>query len=209
MNNRYDEVMDKIEVTDEMRNRILQNLQSVNFVQKHHNKTVRFSPIKKYLSVAACFAILLVGVLMLPNMLNSVPSGNEVLTPGTNIAKVSTLEELSNEVGFEVSDITGLPFEVQEKTYTAYWDELAEIDYRGEGQTAVFRKSSGQDDNSGDYTEYPDTQETTVGTFAVTLKGQSGSYVLATWHDGQYSYSLNITNGLTMAEWEHIVSKMN
>lgn len=45
--------------------------------------------------------------------------------------------------------------------------------------------------------------------FAVTLKGQSESYVLATWHDGQYSYSLNITNGLTMADWERIVSEMN
>ena len=77
------------------------------------------------------------------------------------------------------------------------------------GRRRYSGKSPGQDDNSGDYTEYPDTQEITVGTFAVTLKGQSESYVLATWHDGQYSYSLNITNGLTMADWERIVSEMN
>lgn len=121
--------------------------------KSHRIRSFAFLLSRSIFSVAACFAILLVGALTLPNMLNQVPSGNEVLTPGADIAEVSTPEELSDAVGFEVSDITCLPFEVQERTYTAYWEELAEIEYRGEGQTAVFRKSLGQDDNSGDYTE--------------------------------------------------------
>ena len=51
MKNRYDEVMNKIEVTDEMRNRILQNLQSVDFEQKPQNKVVRLPYIKYILYV--------------------------------------------------------------------------------------------------------------------------------------------------------------
>lgn len=70
MKKRYDEIMDKIEVTDEMRARILNHLQEVDLTKRTRPKVLRLSSVKKYLSVAACFAILLAGVLTLPGLLD-------------------------------------------------------------------------------------------------------------------------------------------
>lgn len=70
MKKRYDEIMDKIEVTDEMRARILNHLQEVDLTKRTRPKVLRLSSVKKYLSVAACFAILLLGVLTLLGLLD-------------------------------------------------------------------------------------------------------------------------------------------
>lgn len=66
--NKYNEVMDKVKVTDDMRKRILQNIEDTDLDKvssielqnaKKKNKIVPF--IRKYSSMAAMFAVILVG----------------------------------------------------------------------------------------------------------------------------------------------------
>ena len=66
--NKYNEVMDKVKVTDEMRNRILQNIENTDIesvsqiheaVPVKENKIVPF--IRRYGAMAAMFAVILVG----------------------------------------------------------------------------------------------------------------------------------------------------
>lgn len=87
-----------------------------------------------------------------------------------------------------------------------YWNELAEICYSGQGQTAVFRKSMGEQDNSGDYNSYGQIKEISVGNRCVTLKGDDDLYVLAVWFDGEFSYSLRLSAGSSENSWIEILS---
>ena len=48
MKKRYNEIMDRIEVTDEMRARVLNNLQDADLMKHTQPKVVGFSSIKKY-----------------------------------------------------------------------------------------------------------------------------------------------------------------
>ena len=121
--------------------------------------------------------------------------------------EVDTLEELSETVGFEVTELTNLPFQTEEVIYTAYWKDLAEITYSGEGQTAVYRKGIGAEDVSGDYNNYENETVISVNDTTITLKGNGEGYTLAIWTDGDYAYSLTLSDGATDAEWQAIFAE--
>ena len=92
---------------------------------------------------------------------------------------------------------------VLDQTYPNW--EMAQIDYANGGSTACFRQSLGEEDNSGDWSEYPAKESFTVNGCAVTLKGERDSYTLAIWQDGTYSYSLSLSAGQPASVWESIV----
>ena len=115
--------------------------------------------------------------------------------------EVSSAEELSKTVGFEVSEPGNLPFEPESVVYTAYWAEMAEIIYTNDEQTAAFRKGIGSDDVSGDYNSYELTNEISVNGINTTLKGNGETYTLAIWTDGEFAYSLSLSEGAGEAEW--------
>lgn len=208
MSKRYEEVMSHIKVTEEMRNRILNNIQSADITAPKRN-VISFRTVKKYLPAAACFLLLLVGALAFPRSLTPDLSENPPLAIGGGIVEVSSIEELSETVGFEVEDIAGLPFDVEQTAYTSYWQELAQVSYTGEGQTLLYRKSVGEEDNSGDYTDYETCIDVEVNHISVQLKGDADSFHLAVWHTDGYSYSLSVQseNGLSEAEFIKIISE--
>ena len=206
MDNKYNEVMEHIEVTPEMRSRILSNIKNMDFAEKKQVKMVRFPNIKRFAILAACFAVMLVGVLTLPNLLD-IP--NEPSVIGNNdIVEVSSVEELSKTVGFEVSEPGNLPFEPKSVVYTAYWAEMAEIIYTNDEETAVFRKGIGSDDISGDYNFYELASEISVNDINVTLKGNGAAYTLAIWTNDEFAYSLSLSGGIEEAEWIKILQTM-
>ncbi len=197
---KYDEVMEKLEVTPEMRARILQNV-----------KTQMAEPCKKpnrlrrFAALAACLAVLLMGAMALPKFISSpVPEESETMV-ANGMVEVTSKEELSEAVGFPVKSAQSLPFFPQSIYYTSYWGDMAQIDYANGGSTACFRQSLGEEDNSGDWNEYPAQESLTVNGCAVTLKGERDSYTLGIWSDGTYSYSLSLSAGQPASVWESIV----
>ena len=42
----------------------------------------------------------------------------------------------------------------------------------------------------------------------VTLKGDAEQYTLAIWTDGSYSYSLSLSDGLSLSDWQTLISSM-
>ena len=197
---KYDEVMEKLEVTPEMRARILQNVETQMAEPcKKPNRLRRFA------ALAACLAVLLVGAMALPKFISSpVPEESET-TIANGMVEVASKEELSEAVGFPVKSAQSLPFFPQSIYYTSYWGEMAQIDYANGGSMACFRQSLGEEDNSGDWSEYPAQKSLTVNGCAVTLKGEADSYTLAIWQDGTYSYSLSLSAGQPASVWESIV----
>ena len=197
---KYDEVMEKLEVTPEMHARILQNVETQMAEPcKKPNRLRRFA------ALAACLAVLLVGAMALPKFISSpVPEESETMI-ANGMVEVISKEELSEAVGFPVKSAQSLPFFPQSIYYTSYWGEMAQIDYANGGSMACFRQSLGEEDNSGDWNEYPAKESFTVNGCAVTLKGEADSYTLAIWQDGTYSYSLSLSAGQPASVWESIV----
>ena len=197
---KYDEVMEKLEVTPEMRARILQNVETQMAEPcKKPNRLRRFA------ALAACLAILLVGAAALPKLISSPTPEESEPTIANGMVEVASKEELSEAVGFPVKSAQSLPFFPQSIYYTSYWGEMAQIDYANGGSMACFRQSLGEEDNSGDWSEYPAQKSLTVNGCVVTLKGEADSYTLAIWQDGTYSYSLSLSAGQPASVWESIV----
>ena len=197
---KYDEVMEKLEVTPEMRARILQNVETqMAEPRKKPNRLRRFA------ALAACLAVLLVGAMALPKFISSpVPEESETMV-ANGMVEVTSKEELSEAVGFPVKSAQSLPFFPQSIYYTSYWGEMAQIDYENGGSTACFRQSLGEEDNSGDWNEYPVKESFTVNGCAVTLKGERDSYTLGIWSDGTYSYSLSLSAGQPASVWAELI----
>ena len=203
---KYDEIMSHLVVTDAMRSRLLEQLESTGQTAPPSRSVLI---LRRTLATAACLAVVLAGISILPRITSpqpvETPSGPITVVP--NLQEVSSAQALSALVGFSVSDLKALPFLVEQSTYTAYGDTLAQIRCEGDSQWALFRKSAGTEDNSGDYTTYTAQTSYDLDGLSVTLKGEADqSYVLALWTDGSYSYSLRLSQPLTVEQWNQVIS---
>lgn len=204
MRQAYREVMDHIAVTEDMRERVLQHIRTMDLpAAKAKTRTVW----TRRLAAAACFAVLVVGAVTLPQIHTPSQGENppEVEHGVWNRTQAASLEELSQVVGFAVEGLETLPFPVVETSYTAYGKEMAEVTYTGETQSLVYRKTAGSTDTSGDYTAYSHVLVLELETGTVTLKGEEGSYCLALWEDGTYSYSARTSQGYSQDQWVQLL----
>lgn len=213
---KYDEIMNKIEVDEAMRKRILSYVENLKLETEKTAKRREDSKIRQFrrrtvrniTAAAACIAILLVCTFAWPKLTGPGElETKESVSIVNGIVEIKSIAELSAAVGFPVNEVEGLPFTVEKEVYTSYWGEMAQIEYTGEGGTAVFRKGTGTNDVSGDYNVYSNVKEITVGSSMVTLKGNTESFTLAVWTDGEYSYSLDISGGLSEDEWIKMIQK--
>lgn len=202
----YDELMSRIQVTELMRARVLHRLEQEKPAPIRPSRRARLRPA---LTAAACLAVLAAGISVLPRMYTPTPlptpSGPLTVAPG--FQDVSSAAELAKAVGFAVSDLKELPFLVERSTYTAYSGAMAQIRCEGGSQWALFRKSAGTEDNSGDYTAYASELSYDLDGLSITLKGDAeNSYLLAIWNDGAYTCSLRLSSPLSQAQWEGLIT---
>ena len=118
----------------------------------------------------------------------------------------SSAAEMSDAVGFEIKDITNIPFEADETIYRVISGKLAEIMYIADDEELTLRKSEGEEDNSGDYNDYSVKQQVKIEGIEVTIKGYEDGFNLATWYDGTYYYSVGSDNPLSDDVISEIVS---
>lgn len=204
--NPYRELMEQVNLTPEARERILTNVQQAD-LSPQAEKVVPFprrrQTWRRWASLAACLAIVaaLFAVPLLREQPDTAPPV-QVLPP---FRQVDSLDALSEAVGFPVTEVSKLPFDPVSTTYTAYDEGTAEITYTGpDDQAATYRQSLGTADNSGDDTLYEDTQ--VIPENNATLKGQDQRYTLALWTDGTYTYSLNLSTGLSADAWQALLT---
>lgn len=203
MRKAYDEIMDRITVTEEMRERVMRRIAQERI---GYSRAPRTPFLKRYLAAAACLVLLLAGAIGLPHLIRPGQSDPPLVAVTPNIVEAASLSELSELVGFAVTERFALPFPVAQTSYSAYWNTLAEIRYSGEGRSAIFRQSVGTGDNSGDYTVFEETAEISVNGLDITLNGADGGYSLALWTDDEYAYSLRLSPEATSDEWMVVFS---
>lgn len=190
---KYNEVMDHVAVTDDMKSRVLSGVDR-HFRSQGKRRPSAWLPALGTLAAAAVILFVIK------------PFGPAPVTDsqGQGPAEVSAVyyeqvcgsaEELSEAVGYSIEDLTDLPFAV---TDTAYMDICgsAQIIYRGEEETLTYIRTPGTEDNSGDYTEYGVVREVRARDTPVVLKGEDGLVYLAFWTDGTYACSLLSKSGM-------------
>ncbi len=235
---KYDEIMERLVVTKEMRKRILSNVNEDSVKKK--KTVIPFTSYQKHLGIAACFAVFVLAAILtrgrswnIPQNNVSAPAVQEELAanPATGtsnsgeldasapsssdepmmgssyeIVELEDASTLSEAVGFPVEDLTSLPFEVRQVTYCSYFNDFAEINYTGDGQSLCYRKANGTEDISGDWNEYSNERHLTVNNLDILLKGNSEKYTLAVWTDGTYTYALSFEQEVTEEEITAIIS---
>lgn len=186
---KYEEIMDRVEVTPEMRQRVLSNLEQVRKPKR--------PVLHQLMSLAACLTIVLCCWYVWKSRQQT---QGELDNPGvqgvSQIEDVASLEVLSKKTGVPMKELTGLPFAVEDTQYVSYWEELAEIQYFGQTDSLRYRKSRGIEDNSGDYNSYSREKTLELSGCTVTLKGDERGYILAIWTDGTYAYSISLAEPL-------------
>lgn len=210
MGKAYDEIMDQVEVTEEMQERILSNIRTQKICRE--KKILRYR--RKALQAAAGLLLVLTvsacAVRIMRKDAWSLPEKETEPEPvfvGNGIEECPSVETLSAKVGFPVTDLSGLPFVVDHTEYLSYWGDMAEINYQGADETACYRKSEGEEDNSGDYNEYAEVQTLEADGFSVTVKGEDGIYRLAVWQKDGYSYSLSLEKGANAETFVKLASE--
>jgi hypothetical protein len=194
--------MEMITVTDEMHDRIMGNILRADLRRASKN-VIKFQPYRKYLLIAACFVILLAGVIAVPRIFNKTDIPPIVVAPEIN--EFGSAKELSESIGFGIKEISDIPFKPEKTSYVSYGGSIAEIVYSGENNSLRFRKSEGKEDISGDYNEYNAVNEISLNGCAVKIKGNDDRYNLAVWVKGGYSYSIQISEGVAEEEFIAIV----
>lgn len=185
---KYNEIMERVEVTDEMQDRVLRN------VDRHFQDSKKPAVRKLYPFLGTVAAAAVVLLVISPwNNTPPVTSSDEMLSQeaaGTyNVQEYHSVEELSAAVGFGIEDLESIPYEVRKTTYRDV-NGIAEIAYDGIEDTLTYIKSEGTEDNSGDWSEYSVVKEVNVDGITVTMKGEEDIRYLAVWTDGTYFYSL-------------------
>ena len=222
MSRSYREAMEHIQVTPAMRERILQNLSRAE--KQPAKKAGQLIPWKQVLSLAACAAVLVVGVTALPhsgelgsssesgleNNSESIVSWQEgMVGTAAPAQEYTSLEALSAAAGFAVQEPQKLPFAVQETSYTLLFGELAQVEQTGaEGEKLLYRVSQEAGDNSGDYTIYSVEEQQTIGGVIVMLKGDADGFRLAVWQEGTFSYSLSSSQSLSLKQMQALIESV-
>lgn len=207
---KYNEIMGKIEVTDEMQSRILKNVENHFSVRKGSRRKLWY-PV--FGGVAAALLMLIIRPWEGSNApvgQNPPITGNQppLMQQGGFGEEYPSAEELSKAVGFNVFEINNLPFKAKETNYIAIDKDFAEINYSGENNSLTYRKSVGVEDNSGDYNIYDYVGEIEINKIKVTVKGETESLKLAFWTDGKYSYSISLDKAVTQKEMKDLVMEV-
>ena len=205
---KYNEIMDKIEVTDEMQSRILKNVGN-HFSGKKSPRRKLWYPV--FGGVAAAAMLMLI---IRPWEGSNAPVGQNppiigkqppIMGQGGFGEEYSSAEELSKAVGFDMFELNNLPFKAKETNYIAIDKDFAEINYSGEENSLTYRKSIGTEDNSGDYNVYDYSGEIEINKIKVAVKGEAESLKLAFWTDGKYSYSISLDKAVTQKEMKDLI----
>lgn len=187
---RYNEIMNNIQVTEEMHDRIMRKIDETDFTTETTNRS-SYHQYRRIISIAACLAIICIGIMGGKLIFNNEENLVEQVVP--DIVEYNSIAELNQNAGFEISEVKNVPFSIKKTAYILYWGELAEITYSNDEEELVYRKAVGNEDISGNYNEYSKEKKCIIDDYEVTIKGDMNGYTLAVWQKDSDSYSLEFS----------------
>ena len=112
---RYNEIMNNIQVTEEMHDRIMRKIDETDFNTETTNRS-SYHQYRRIISIAACLAIICIGIIGGKLIFNNEENLVEQVVP--DIVEYNSIAELSQNVGFEISEVKNVPFSIEKTTFT-------------------------------------------------------------------------------------------
>lgn len=190
---KYNEAMNKIELSAEARERILGNIQNLDLDTPKRGKVIQFPQWKRWAALAACAAVVLLAAVTLNPRSNMGPEEQQGGVQSANpYVDYETLADAAKAVGFELSapeTVAGYP---GKKSIQVVDSSMIQIVYTdGSGNRLFVRKEVGDADISGDFNTYAEVSTITINGCDVTFKGTDGAVSTAIWTNGGYSFSVS------------------
>ena len=128
---RYDKIMDRVQMTDEMRARVLEKVRQADLSAPEDRRRAP-AAWRRWGAMAACLAVVIAGGLALPHLLPQNGTEDPPVMTGPGTEEMDSRAALEQAVGFSVEEAEHLPFAPQEVLYTAFDSGLVQVEYRGE-----------------------------------------------------------------------------
>lgn len=200
--NRYQEIMEYVDVDPEAQARILRNIEKE--AENQGKISASAGGFRRYGALAACLAVLLIGAISAGVLRIVKPIQNNEDPVAELSGEISSAGDLTEKSGILMKEIIPLVSYSEKTEYQMFSENGAEITYNMDDRTVVFQKSRGEikeDDSAYDHTE-----ELSLGRFTYTLRGSEDAYYSAQWSDGEFSYRMSFHPGQSRDEVLEAVS---
>lgn len=128
---------------------------------------------------------------------------NETASGSTQIAnpytECETLEQAAELAGFSLS-LPESAADYPDRAYRAIEGEMIEVIDRGGDEEIRIRKASGSRDVSGSFNQHSESGTVEAGALRMATQGDAGLVHVATWTQGDFSFSITSTAGMTSEE---------
>tara|TARA_A100001015_G_scaffold320947_1_gene449285 strand:+ start:997 stop:1662 length:666 start_codon:yes stop_codon:yes gene_type:complete len=218
LKNKYNQVMDHLEVTEEMQDSILYAISKYDFdlseQSEPQKKTFRLP--KHTLSVVTavcCIGLFIFGSVLIYNQSSrndqtEMASEDSALESAPSSEVYASRAALSESVGFEVESIQTVPFEVETRQYTSGEAGQAMIEFFGSENALTFIKEEsisefGDGENSAELTETLEVNGVTV-----SLSGEENQIYLAEWQNDGFNYRLQFDQPISESALIEVINSI-
>ena len=222
--NKYNEVMDKVVVTKDMHDRILQNINKELSGEKKVSRFAKIAEFKKYIPYAAAVLVLLAGASMFIRNNDSTSTGSlqQGLSHGntghvfSDEAAFEAVPEAAEEalaprtIGKDFSFLSGLASKIEQNKYD---NEIIETTYHiGGNEIKVWQMPESLGKTiPGKYSglaSYEDSGEVKVADLSIEIMGNDGKYTMARWNQDGIVYELLSSDAMTMEEMDELLREI-
>ncbi len=230
MQNKYQQVMDRIEVDQEMKQRVLANVQKEVGKKNPEKKIVPIRMWRRYAGIAAAAVVVLIGAGVYQNMKvveeagkeevvetanDSIPGDDTGVLISSGFIDAATLQEAEELAGFALEAPESVEGFAEKRISVLDLDtKMIQVIYYNEGTDAdvMIRKENfgpdGAMDITGDYNTYSEETTTEVNGQEITIRSENGAAYNAIWNDGEYNYSISASEGISLEFMKELLAQV-
>jgi hypothetical protein len=114
---------------------------------------------------------------------------NQIPSPFEDCTTIADAEIIA---GFTLILPEKMPKDYIKRSIQAIKDDMVQVFYENGESELLVRKAKGNQDISGDYNQYSENSTMNVDDLQVTTRGNNGKVNVATWVNGEYTYSVGL-----------------
>lgn len=203
---RYRQLMDRLCMDEEAKARMLQKLKEV----EQGSRRV-FFPYQRYLALAACFALLLLGTLYAVRPFDGGTKGGQnqqeqihraaeqlpqKVVFSQQTVRMEGRQALEKKVGFSLALPKNPPFDETKAEFYLEFDALARVDYRLDTGSVTFRQGMGQEENYDDFGRNVQEEGASVKGQSAKLYIDEGKCFAVSFFKDGFAFSLSAEKGM-------------
>ncbi|GMQ57012.1 hypothetical protein AN1V17_14060 [Vallitalea sediminicola] len=155
--------------------------------------------------VAACFVLVLSIGISTPKHNNNISQPTEIVNPYIEYNDIESAEEI---LGYDIMIPTIIPEDYTISNIVIIDNNILSINYETVSEKITYRTSKGNDEISGDFTNYEDVNQIEIDTKNITLKGNDNKIHLVSWNYDEQVFSIYSDQGLSQDQVINIIENI-